>query len=91
MQNKHIDNATTKDSNMNNINASVASLQSLGFGNSYIIDGLKAAINDCQRFIDKEFGRNASLRPERDQQYLDYCISHKAALEQKIAELIANA
>jgi hypothetical protein len=87
-----IDNATPKDSKMTKttaLDASIANLQSLGFSNEYIIDGLKAGINDCQRFIDKEGPRDAALRPEREQQHLDYCISHKKALEQKIASLSA--
>lgn len=72
---------------MTNIQSSIASLKSLGFSNSYIASGLASGIADCQRFIDKEKGRNAALRPEKEQQYLDFCIAHKQALEEAVTEL----
>lgn len=72
---------------MNNIEASIANLQSLGFSNQYIIDGLRAGINDCQRFIDKESSRDPALRPAKEQQHLDYCIAHKKTRQEKIKAL----
>lgn len=68
------------------IDASIANLKSLGFTNGYIAKSLKAGISDCQRFIDKEAGRDASLRPAKVQQHLDFCIAHKAALQAAIAK-----
>lgn len=72
---------------MTNIQSSIASLKSLGFSNSYIVSGLASGIAECQRFIDKEQGRNSSLRPEKEQQYLDFCIAHKQKLEEAVADL----
>lgn len=63
-----------------NLEASIADLQALGFSNRYIVKSLKAGINDCQRFIDREGPRDAALRPAKTQQHLDYCIAHKAKL-----------
>jgi hypothetical protein len=70
-----------------NITEQIANLKSLGYSDEYIIDGLKAGINDCQRFIDKEGSRDPALRPERKQRHLDFCIAHKQALEEAIAAL----
>lgn len=72
---------------MSNLQQSISHLKSLGFSNKYIVDSLKAGINDCQRFIDREGARDASLRPAKAQQHLDYCIAHKQALQTAIAEL----
>jgi hypothetical protein len=71
----------------NNLKASIENLKSLGFTPGYIVGSLKAGINECQRFIDKEAPRDASLRPPGAQQHLDYCIAHKKALQDAIAEL----
>lgn len=73
------------------LEASIADLQALGFTNKYIVKSLKTGINDCQRFIDRESGRDAALRPEKTQQHLDYCISHKQKLLVAIEGLIGSA
>ena len=46
-----------------------------------VMDG----IADCDRFIAKEEGRSADLRPANVQQHLDFCIAHKAKLQNAIA------
>lgn len=76
---------------MDNLQQSISHLKSLGFSNQYIVDGLKAGINDCQRFIDREGSRDPLLRPAKEQQHLDYCIAHKQALHDAIAQLQAEA
>lgn len=38
------------------------------------------AIAECDRFLEKESARNASLRPADVQQYLNFCITHRAKL-----------
>ena len=67
----------------------IANMQALGFSKQTIIDKLKSGVNDCQRFIAREEGRSADLRPEKDQQHLNYCHSHKAELLSEIERLNA--
>lgn len=38
------------------------------------------AIAECDKFIAKESGRRADLRPADVQKHLDFCISHRAKL-----------
>ena len=44
------------------------------------------AIAECDKFIDKESGRRADLRPADVQQYLDFCITHRAKLLAMLGE-----
>lgn len=74
---------------MSTLENTVKYLQAQGFPNSYIVDGLKAGVNDCQRYIDKESARDPTLRPEKERDHLDFCIRHKDELLSKIAELQA--
>lgn len=43
------------------------------------------AIAECDKFIDKESGRRADLRPADVQQHLDFCVAHRAKLEAMLA------
>ncbi len=46
-----------------------------------------SAIAECERFINKEDGRNASLRPKDVQKTLDHYKAHRLNLIAAIAEL----
>lgn len=43
------------------------------------------AIADCDRFIAKEEGRAADIRPASVQQHLDFCIAHRVKLQNALA------
>ena len=44
------------------------------------ISKINQAIAECSQFIDLESARNADLRPQETQEYLDFCIQHRANL-----------
>ena len=44
------------------------------------ISKINQAIAECNQFIDLESARNADLRSQETQEYLDFCIQHRANL-----------
>lgn len=44
-----------------------------------------SALEETQRFIDKESKRSADLRPAETQNLLDWYVAHKAKLEAMLA------
>jgi hypothetical protein len=43
------------------------------------------SIAECDRFIEREEGRNADLRPAETQQLLEFYKSHRAKLQARLA------
>jgi hypothetical protein len=56
---------------------------------SEMVRRLTQTIAECDRFIAKESARPADTRPADMQQHLDFCIGHKAKLENMMAEAVA--
>lgn len=45
---------------------------------------LERSIKECTTFIEKESKRPVDTRPLNMQQHLDFCIKHKAILEERL-------
>lgn len=71
----------------NPVIAANASAIASGMSVSEVTKRCLSAIADCERFINKEDGRDASLRPAAVQKTLDHYKAHRLNLIAAISEL----